>query len=113
MYQPGYPPPQYQAGYPIARPTNGLALAALICGCLQFVTGVSFIPAIICGHIARSQIRRSGGQQQGAGMALAGLILGYVGMVFMIVAIIFIVVVYQKVSHLHCYVNSAGRAVCH
>ena len=63
--------------YPVARPTNGLAIAALVCGIAQFAVGVTFIPAIICGHMARRQIRQTG--EGGDGMALAGLILGYVG----------------------------------
>jgi hypothetical protein len=67
--------PAYQ--YAPAPPTNGLAIAALVCGIAQFAVGVTCIPAIICGHLARRQIRRTG--EQGDGMALAGLILGYVG----------------------------------
>ncbi|MDR0592353.1 MAG: DUF4190 domain-containing protein, partial [Bifidobacteriaceae bacterium] len=54
--------------------TNGLAVAALICGVIGAVGGS--VLAIIFGHVARSQIRRTG--QDGAGMALAGLILGYI-----------------------------------
>jgi hypothetical protein len=73
-----YPPYQQPyAPYPVAPPTNSLAVAALVCGIAQFATGITFIPAIICGHLARRQIRRTG--EQGDGMALAGLICGYVG----------------------------------
>lgn len=73
--------------------TNSMAIAALICGVLQlffwFFTG---IPAIILGHIARRQIRATG--EQGAGMALAGMILGYVGLVFAVLfAIAFVLIV--------------------
>jgi hypothetical protein len=51
--------------------TNGLAIASLACGLGQFVFGpLTTIPAIVFGHIARSQIRRTG--EQGAGLALAG-----------------------------------------
>jgi hypothetical protein len=79
-----YPP--YQP-YPPVRATNGLAIAALVCGVAQFVTGVAFIPAIICGHLARRQIRRTG--EQGDGMAVAGLILGYVGgVIFIVLALV-------------------------
>jgi hypothetical protein len=60
------------------RQTNALAITSLVCGICQipfwFLAG---IPAIICGHIARSQIRQTG--EDGDGMALAGLILGYLG----------------------------------
>jgi Domain of unknown function (DUF4190)/Domain of unknown function (DUF1707) len=60
---------------PVAR-TNGLAIASLACGLAQFVFGpLATIPAIVFGHMARHQIKRTG--EQGAGLALAGLILGW------------------------------------
>ena len=56
--------------------TNGLAIASLACGLAQFGFGpLATIPAIVLGHMARSQIKRTG--EQGAGLALAGLILGW------------------------------------
>jgi len=36
-------------------------------------------PAVICGHIAWSKIRKSGAALRGKGIATAGLILGYIG----------------------------------
>jgi hypothetical protein len=78
----GQPYPPHQPPYwghqpPLQRPTNGLAVVALVCGLAQFVIVLTFIPAIVCGHVARAQIRRTG--EAGGGLALAGLILGYVG----------------------------------
>ena len=67
-YAQPYGTPTYQT-----RSTNGMAIASLVCGCLGFLTCISGIVAIILGHIARKQIRESGGTQQGEGMALAGL----------------------------------------
>jgi hypothetical protein len=98
--QPPYPPyqqpyPPY-ASYPPAPPTNGLAIAALVCGVGGFVVGLSFIPAIICGHLARRQIRQTG--EQGAGLALAGLILGYVGTALFILLIAVFVVIMHKIG---------------
>jgi Domain of unknown function (DUF1707)/Domain of unknown function (DUF4190) len=56
--------------------TSGLAIASLACGLAQFVFGpLATIPAIVLGHMARSQIKRTG--EQGAGLALAGLVLGW------------------------------------
>jgi len=90
----GQPYPPYQQpfwGYRPVRPTNGLAVTALVCGVAQFVVVLTFIPAIVCGHVARAQIRRSG--EAGGGLALAGLILGYIGgglvigLTFLLVAI--------------------------
>jgi len=63
-----------------APPTNSLAIASLVCGLSQvFAPFVAGIPAIVCGHVARSQIRRSG--EKGDGMAIAGLALGYIGVI--------------------------------
>ena len=58
-------------GYqPALAPWNALAIVSLV---LAFVAPPG---GIVCGHIARRQIRTSG--EQGDGVALAGLILGYV-----------------------------------
>ena len=67
--------------------TNGLALASLICGLAPFIFGPpAAIPAIVFGHVARHQIKRTG--EQGAGLALAGLILGWVTVILVIVLIV-------------------------
>lgn len=60
-----------------ATRTDGKAVASLVLGLLGLVTCIAGIPAIILGHIARSNIEKSKGQLKGDGMALAGLILGY------------------------------------
>lgn len=52
--------------------TNAMAVASLICG---FFVGFGTIPAIILGHAARAQIRRTG--EGGDGLAVGGLILGW------------------------------------
>jgi Domain of unknown function (DUF4190) len=94
-YGPQQPYQPYQgpySPYPPAPPTNGLAIAALVCGVGGFFIGLSFIPAIVCGHIARRQIRRTG--EQGGGLALAGLILGYVGVaLFIVIVAVFVAIV--------------------
>jgi hypothetical protein len=56
--------------------TNSRAVASMICGVAEFFTfGLTSIPAVILGHIARGEIRRSG--EAGAGLAMTGLILGW------------------------------------
>jgi type IV pilus assembly protein PilA len=65
-------------GPPVTPTTSGLAIVSLVCGVLFFIFP-SAVAAIIFGHLSQSDIRRSGGRKTGAGMALAGLILGYVG----------------------------------
>jgi hypothetical protein len=64
-------------GQPMQQKTNGLAIAALICGIGGFVLFIPAILGIVFGFIARSQIRKSNGQQKGSGMALAGIIVGF------------------------------------
>src|SRR6516162_2008950 len=55
---------------PVAK-INGLAIASLACGLAHFAFGpLATILAIVCGHMARSQIKHTG--EQGAGLALAG-----------------------------------------
>src|SRR5512142_2208731 len=68
--------------------TNGLAIASLSCGLAQFAFGpLATIPAIVLGHMARGQIRRTG--EQGAGLALAGLVLGWGAVILGVVVIVF------------------------
>ena len=68
--------PAEKAAVTPAAKTNGYAVASLACGLGQFMFGpLTTIPAIVFGHMARSQIKRTG--EQGAGLALAGLVLGW------------------------------------
>jgi len=53
--------------------------------------GLTTIPAIVLGHMARHQIKRTG--EQGAGMALAGLLLGWAGFALGVLAILVLTVV--------------------
>jgi len=72
--------PQYPVQYMMPRRTNGLAVASLACGVGQvFFWFIAAIPAVVLGHMARRQIRQTG--EDGAGLALAGLILGWIGIV--------------------------------
>ena len=61
--------------------TNSLARASLILGVAEFFSlGLTAIPAVICGHLAKSEMRQTG--QRGDGMATAGLVLGYMAIIF-------------------------------
>jgi DUF1707 SHOCT-like domain/Domain of unknown function (DUF4190) len=60
----------------VSARTSGLAVASLACGLAQFIVGpLATIPAIVLGYLARSRIRRTG--EAGAGLALAGMALGW------------------------------------
>ncbi|HTK63737.1 MAG TPA: DUF1707 and DUF4190 domain-containing protein [Pseudonocardia sp.] len=67
-------PPAFAPAVPTG--TNSKAVAALICGVGGLFVGLSAVPAIVLGHMARREIRRTG--EQGDGMAVGGLVLGYV-----------------------------------
>lgn len=58
---------------------SGKAIASLICGLLFFIFPVAII-AVILGHLSLSDIRKSGGRLIGNGIAIAGLVLGYMGL---------------------------------
>lgn len=99
---PAVPPQIYQGTPGVGGPgtTNGMAIAALVCGIVQFAGFwlLGTIPAIVFGHVARKQIRQTG--EQGAGLALAGMILGYVGLALSIIgAILFTILVAWSVHH--------------
>ena len=74
-------PPTFLAQPPVMmtaprRPANGLAIASLVLGLMCLPTaGTLAVPAVVCGHLARTQIRRTG--EEGDGMATAGLVIGW------------------------------------
>ncbi|MDP0491650.1 MAG: DUF4190 domain-containing protein [Verrucomicrobiota bacterium JB023] len=69
---------------------NGMALASLILGIASFVCGgpLTGIAAIICGHIAKRQLRDSPYEQTGDGLATAGLVMGYIAVGLTVLAIV-------------------------
>lgn len=67
--------------------TSGKAIGSLICGIIN-IFPLSVV-AIILGHLSLSEIKKSAGRLKGQGLAIAGLVLGYLG----IVAIPFILIV--------------------
>ncbi|MFS0714642.1 DUF4190 domain-containing protein [Microbacterium sp. 2P01SA-2] len=89
-YQPaGYPPPAYgYAGYQPQK-TNALAIVSMIASIVGFIwllPIIGSIAGVIMGHISLAQIKRT--NENGRGMALAGLIVGYAGLALTIVGII-------------------------
>jgi hypothetical protein len=82
-------PPSVPAAQPVfvRRPasTNGLAIAALVVGVI-WMGWIGSVLAVAFGHVALSQIERSG--QAGRGIAIAGIVLGYIGIATLVVAIL-------------------------
>ena len=73
--------------------TSGTAVASLIFGILSWVMlpFIGALLAVVLGHSARSEIRRAPpGTIEGDGMALGGLILGWVHLAFFIIVVMLI-----------------------
>ena len=78
------PPPQ----------NSNKAIASLVCGVL-FMCAPASIAAIILGHLALADIKRTAGRMAGHGMAIAGLVLGYVGVGLTAIYIVFMVFAFR------------------
>ena len=90
---PASPPPTFTAytsyapGMAQATTTNGLAIASLVLGIL-WILWIGSILAVVFGYVAKGQIERSAGRQSGRGMAIAGIVLGWVGVGFLVLSIV-------------------------
>ena len=86
----GNPMSEQLSSYRPAAPTSTLAIVSMVFGILAWcvLPFIGAIIAIICGHLARSEIRRAPDRLEGDGLAIAGLILGYAAIVMAVVAVI-------------------------
>ncbi|HWU23490.1 MAG TPA: DUF4190 domain-containing protein [Nocardioides sp.] len=91
--QPYGGPPLYQA----PRPTNSLAMASMVTSVVAAVgtllcclPGLFGIAGAVMGHVAKGQIRARG--DQGDGLALAGIIVGWVTAALSVVGIVVVVI---------------------
>jgi hypothetical protein len=80
----GAMPTAWPVPVPVYQPstsTNSLARASMILGVAEFFSmGLTAVPAVICGHVAKREMRQTG--QRGDGLATAGLVLGYMAIIF-------------------------------
>jgi peptidyl-prolyl cis-trans isomerase B (cyclophilin B) len=94
-----YPPPQQGAypgyygypQYPQPQPTNTLAIVSLVCAFLFAPLGIIF------GHMSMSQIKKTG--EEGRGLAIAGLVIGYMITILTIVVVVLSVLFFVQVAH--------------
>lgn len=82
--------------------TNGFSIASMILGISSIVLaccyGIGIIPGIlgvIFGFMARKKIDNSQGRERGSGFALAGIITGFIGILFAIVVLILLVLTFK------------------
>lgn len=80
---------------PYRSTTSSLAIVSLIFGVLAWcmLPFVGALVAVICGHLARNEIRRAPADQriEGDGMAIAGMVLGYAQLVLSVLAVFFLI----------------------
>lgn len=93
-----YPPP-YQ---PVPVQNSTTAVFSLIAGILGLTVlpGIGSIIAVITGHMAKGEIARSGGTLGGGGAATFGLILGYIGILLMVLTLCGVALVFAGVCSL-------------
>ena len=77
---------------------NGSATAALVFGILGLLIGILSVPALIFGYSAKGQIDRAGGVQGGRGMAIAGIVLGWIGAGLWLIWLILVITGRAKLS---------------
>ena len=71
-------------------PANGMAVASMVLGILGlfFLFGIGPLLALIFGYQSKRQIEESGGTQGGLGLAIAGIVTGWVGVGIVVLLII-------------------------
>lgn len=84
-------------GQPSGAKTNTLAIISLVASIAGIVIlwGIGSVVGVICGHISLSQIKKTG--EQGRGMAVAGLIVGYVGIALAVIGVIIFFAIFAAV----------------
>ena len=78
---------------------DGTAVASLVLGILSLICfGIlTAIPAIITGHISLGKIKRSGDTLGGKGMAIAGLVMGYITIALTAMAALMFMEFFQQI----------------
>jgi hypothetical protein len=75
----------YAAPVPIST-TSGLAIASMVLGIL-WIYWIGSIVALVLGYLALREIRRDPQRIEGKGMAIAGVVLGWIGVATLLLAI--------------------------
>jgi hypothetical protein len=92
MTTPVNPNPVMMPPMTYGKRDSTLAIFSLVAGLVgwTFLPLIGAITAVITGHLAKREIRESGGTIGGDGMALAGLIMGYVQIGLIVLGVILI-----------------------
>lgn len=93
------------------RRTSTLAVISLVAGILGWtlLPFIGSLGAIITGHMARSEIRRSAGTVDGDGLAIAGLVLGWGSVVVTVIGILLAVMFFGGIAALLAWLGLSGQ----
>ncbi|HZV38557.1 MAG TPA: DUF4190 domain-containing protein [Pseudoxanthomonas sp.] len=85
-----------------ARQTSSLAIVSLVSGILGWtlLPFVGTLVAIVTGHMARKEIRNSGGRLDGDGLAVGGLVLGWVSAALWVIGVVVFVLFFGGLAWL-------------
>lgn len=85
-----YDQPNTFSHMPPPNPNSSMAVTSLVFGILSYVClgFLAAIPAIICGHMALGQIRRGEVSESNRGLAIGGLVLGYINIILTVLAVL-------------------------
>ena len=85
-----------------ATPTSALAITSLVFGivCWLALPVLGSLVAIVCGHLARRDIREARGALAGDGLAVGGLVLGYLHLATVVVGVLLVVAVFGGIAAL-------------
>ncbi|MEO5936076.1 MAG: DUF4190 domain-containing protein [Terriglobales bacterium] len=105
-----FPPPNVPGAPSANAETDGKAVASLILGilALTILSILAGIPAVILGHVSRSNIKKSMGRLKGEGMALAGLIMGYLSLLIIPFILIIAAIAIPNLLRSRISANEAG-----
>ena len=84
------------------RQTSTLAVVSLVFGILGWtlLPFLGSLVAVVCGHMARGEIRRAQGGLEGDGMAVAGLVLGYIVIGLSLLAVLAVILFFGGLAAL-------------
>ena len=95
----------------VPRQTSALAIISLVSGLLgwTFLPLVGSLVAIVTGHMARAEIQRSNGQVDGDGLAIAGLVLGWLVIAISVLTVLAFIFLFGGLAVLFGLLGLSGQ----
>ena len=93
------------------KQTNNLAIVSLVSGILGWtlLPWIGSIAAIVTGHMARAEIRRNPDTQEGDGLAVGGLVLGWGSVIITLLAVVAIFMFFGGLALFLAWAGASGN----